>query len=67
MLFTVLGLLFSHSLCITVAYNYAAMLCAIEHCGASAPADVVFLLAIPQGIAVGICAALALYCKKKRK
>ncbi len=46
-LFTVLALVFSHIMCIVTAYNYSAMLCAIEHAGASAPANTAFFTAIP--------------------
>jgi len=45
--FLALILLLSCTMCAVVAYLYRDMLCAIEHGGASAPASVAFLYAIP--------------------
>ena len=64
-IFTVLALIFSHEMCIRTAYSYASMLCGIEHKGFSAPANVVFLFAIPYVIAIIVCAVLALIFGKK--
>lgn len=39
-----------------VGYSFAEMKCSIEHLGASADANVTFLMLIPYGIIVGILA-----------
>ncbi|MBR5437410.1 MAG: hypothetical protein IKV21_00685 [Clostridia bacterium] len=64
-LFTALALLLSHFMCIFVAYNYRGFLCAIEHEGFSAPADIVFLYAIPFVAAIVLFAVLAVRFYKK--
>lgn len=65
-LFAIIALILSHVMCAVVAYNYAYMLCAIEHCGNSAPAGIAFIYAIPFGIVILICAALSVYFFKKQ-
>ena len=65
--FTVLTLILSHWTCIVVASGYANMLCGIEHKGFSAPANTVFLLAIPYYVGIAICAVLALVFNKKSR
>lgn len=57
--FLVLALLLSHVMCAAVAFNYADMLWGIEYLCYSAPAGVAFLLAIPFGLGILLCAALA--------
>ena len=66
-LFTILALVLSHIMCIVTAYNYSAMLCAIEHAGASAPVEVAFLTAIPYAIGIILCIVLAFISCKKAK
>ena len=58
--FTTLALVLSHWTCIVVAFNYANMLCMIEHDGFSAPASTAFVIAIPYYIGIAICVVLAL-------
>jgi len=64
-IFTVLALILSHWTCIKLAFSYAGMLCGIEHKGFSAPADVVFYLAVPDYIGIAVCVILALLFNKK--
>ncbi len=49
-----------------VSYNYAAMECAISHQGASAPATVAFIYAIPFVIAIAICLIIGRVLKEKK-
>ena len=60
-------LLLSCTMCAVLAYNYRAMLYAIEYEGASAPASVVFLYAIPYLILIAVNAMGAIMCRKKLK
>lgn len=63
-LFCALALVLSHVMCAVVAYNYAAL----ERCEmCSAPASVAFLLLIPYGIGIVICAGLALFFHKRNR
>ena len=64
-IFAVLALVLSHWTCIVVSFNYASMLCGIEHKGFSAPANTAFYIAIPYYIAIAICVVLALIFQKK--
>lgn len=65
--FGILTVVLLCAMCADVAFSYARMLCAAEHCGASAPPSAAFLLAIPFGSAILISAALCLFfCKKYR-
>ena len=64
-IFAVLALVLSHWTCIVVAFNYASMLCGIEHKGFSAPANTAFYLAIPYYIGIAISVVLALIFHKK--
>ena len=66
-IFAILALVLSHWTCIVVAFNYANMLCGIEHKGFSAPANIVFYLAIPYYIGIVICVVLALVFNKKSR
>ena len=66
-IFIVLSLLLSHGMCGDVAFNYASMLCAVEHKGFSAPADIAFYFAIPYGTGILVCVALAFWFNKKSK
>ena len=65
-LFAMLAVLLSDVMCALVGYNYAHMLCQIEHGGAGAPASVAFLLAIPFLIGIVICSLLAWAFGRKR-
>ncbi|MBQ9997498.1 MAG: hypothetical protein IJP19_00605 [Clostridia bacterium] len=64
-IFVVLTLVLSHLTCIVVAFNYAGMLCGIEHKGFSAPANTAFYLAIPYYALIIICAVLTYVFNKK--
>jgi len=66
-LFTTLALILSHLMCILTAYDYSAMLCAIEHAGTSAPASVVLLETIPFMAGIFICLGLAYFFRTKTK
>ena len=66
-IFIILALTLSHIMCTVVAYNYAALLYCGKYGGCSAPASVAFLYAIPFGIGVAICTALAIIFKHKAK
>ena len=63
--FGILSVIRLCAMCADIALSYARMLCATEHCGASAPPSVAFLLAIPFGGAILISAALCLFFYKK--
>ena len=63
-IFAILALVLSHWTCIVVAFNYANMLCGIEHKGFSAPANTVFYLAIPYYTGIVICVVFALVFNK---
>ena len=60
-------LLLSCAMCVTVAYDYRDMLCAIEHNGASAPAAIVLLEAIPFLLLIAGLSVSAVICYKKTK
>ncbi len=60
--FAVLAVILSNVMCAAVAYEYG-YLTACSAC--SAPASVAFFLAIPFGIAIAVCAGLALFFGKK--
>ena len=66
-IFAILALVLSHWTCIVVAFNYANMLCGIEHKGFSAPANTVFYLAIPYYTGIVICVVFALVFNKKSR
>lgn len=65
--FTALALVLSHAMCTEVAFNYASMLCAIEHKGFSAPRDTAFLFAIPYAVVILMCVILVFIFNKKVK
>ena len=66
-LFAIIALLLSHIMCAVVAYNYAYMRCAIEHCGNSAPAYVAFLYAIPFALGIAMCVILSVCFFRKQR
>ena len=61
-------LLFSCAMCATVAYLYRDMLCAVEQDGASAPASIAFLYAIPfLVVIVASSIGAAIFFKKRER
>ena len=66
-LFIALAVLLSDAMCAVVAFSYRDMLCGIEHSCYSAPASVAFLYAIPFGVAIIVCIALAYIFRRKAK
>ncbi len=66
-IFGLLAIILANIMCAVVGYNYATMLCGIEHKGFSAPANTAFLLAIPYLIGVVVCIMIALVLRKKGK
>ena len=64
-IFIALTLILSHLACISISFNYAGMLCGIEHNGFSAPANTAFYLAIPYYVGIAICVVLVLVFNKK--
>lgn len=54
-----IAILLMNVMCAVTAYSYRGMQCAVSHRGASAPAEVALLVAIPYIIAVAVCVALA--------
>ena len=64
-IFWVLAVILSDVMCAVVAYNYCDMAWGIRYAGYSAPASTAFILAIPYGIGIAVCAILALLFKKK--
>ncbi len=63
--FTALAILLWGAMCTVVAWNYCDMLHGMEHHGYSAPANVVFLFAIPFAVAIIVCVVLAVVFHKK--
>lgn len=66
-LFIIIGVLLSNTMCAVVAYNYRELLCGIQHAGFSAPAEIAFLSAVPFLVGIIICAVLAIVFHKKAK
>ncbi len=64
-LFTALAILLSNVMCAAVAYNYCALQWGGRYAGYSAPADVAFLLCVPYGAGITVCAVLAWFFRKK--
>lgn len=54
-----IAILLTNVMCAVTSYNYRGMQCAVSHGGASAPAEVALLLAVPYAIGIAICASLA--------
>ncbi|MGM9618553.1 MAG: hypothetical protein ACI3W8_01765 [Oscillospiraceae bacterium] len=65
--FAVLALLLSHTMCAVVAYEYCALdwggRCALT----SFPPSTAFLLAVPYGCGILLCALLALFFRRGAK
>lgn len=67
-LFAALAVLLSDVMCAAVAYNYCALEWGGRYAGYSAPASIAFLLCIPYGAGIALCAAAAwLFGKKAQK
>lgn len=66
-LFAALAILLSNVMCAAVAYNYCDMQWGIRYSCYSAPASVAFLLVIPYGFGIVICAVLAWVFHKKHR
>ena len=64
-LFGIIALLLSSVMFAFVGYKYRDMLCSIQHGGASAPATVAFLYAIPFLLGIALCVILAVIFHKK--
>ena len=63
--FAVLAILLSNVMCAAVAYNYGILQWSGQHGGTSAPADVAFLLCIPYGGGMILCAVIAWLFQEK--
>lgn len=61
-IFLVLAVVLSDIMCAVTAYNYRSMELCME---CSAPPDVAFVLAIPYGLAIVLCLALAWFFRRK--
>lgn len=64
-LFTALAILLSDVMCAAVAYNYCTLQWGGRYAGYSAPADTAFLLCIPYGVGIAVCAAAARFFRKR--
>ncbi len=63
-IFIILAVILSDVMCAVVAYQYCYIMWDIKHAYA-VPASIAFLYAIPFGIGIVICIALAIVFKKK--
>ncbi|MCM1148767.1 MAG: hypothetical protein NC319_01595 [Butyricicoccus sp.] len=61
-IFLVLAVVLSDIMCAVTAYNYRSMELCVE---CSAPPYVALLLAIPYGLAIVLCLALAWFFRRK--
>lgn len=66
-LFAALAVLLSNVMCAAVAYSYCNMQWGIRYSGYSAPASVAFLLCIPYGAGIVICASAACFFDRKHQ
>ena len=66
-LFAALAFVLSNVMCASIAYNYCALQWGGRYEGWSAPASTAFLLFVPYGLGIIICAALAWLFHQKRK
>lgn len=66
-IFFALAILLSNVMCAAIAYDYRGLICAAEHQGFSAPANIAFIYAIPYLVAIIATLALAILCYKKSK
>ena len=65
-IFAFAALTMSCAMCATVAYMYRDMECNIAHGGASAPASVAFLYAIPFNVVIACCVVISVVSGKKK-
>ena len=65
--FIALAILLSDVMCATVAYTYCDMWWGARYAAYSAPARVAFLLIIPYGMGILICAILAWFFSKREE
>ena len=63
--FWALAVLLSDILCAVVAYTYCNMVWGIQYAGYSAPASTAFLVGIPYAVGIVVCAALAIFFRRK--
>lgn len=63
--FHILAVLLSDIMCAAVAYSYCNMRWGVQYASYGAPASVAFLLCIPYGLGIVICAALARFFDRK--
>ena len=66
-IFVFIAILLSNIMCAVVAYNYRSAICAIQHNGFSAPANIAFFYAIPFVFLIVICLIFAYIFHKKSK
>lgn len=66
-LFAALAVVLSDVMCAEVAYSYCDMQWGIRYSGYSAPASVAFLLLIPYGAGIAICAVLAWFFHRRSR
>ena len=66
-IFIALAIILSNVMCAVVAYNYCAMQWGARYAMYSAPARVAFLYAIPFGIGIAVCVAVAVVLRKRGK
>lgn len=66
-LFGVITVALLCAMCAAVAFQYAQMICAMNHGGASAPPEIAFFLAVPFLIGIAISAVLCVVFYKKEK
>ena len=62
-----IAFILSHIMCAVVAYNYCNMEWKIKVGGTSAPANIVYLYAIPFVIGIVLCLIGAFYFEKKSR
>ena len=63
-LFIVLALLLSHTMCAVIAYNYSYLSTCVFYTLCSFPPYTAFVYAIPYGIGIIICIVLAIVFNK---
>lgn len=56
----------SHAMCAVVAWNYCSLLWAGRYAGASAPAYIAFLSAIPFALGIAVCLLLIHFVRRRK-
>ena len=64
-IFSVLAVLLSNTMCAVIAYNYSYLLWGGRYAGFSAPPEVAFLYAAPYAAGIIVCVILAVAFKRK--